>query len=160
MYEARAKKGLAPIYVAVYDYRGDYAYLEDEYILGWSNRSDWYTDICGDEILTPSGNLKKSTTDFIQVGRGDGALVSRDFTYVKEYAAGAIEEGDNLTVCELKKDDEDTWILVRAEGGTSNLEESFIKIHERKSAAKKLTYYWIFEGEDASVDAESPKAYN
>ena len=160
MCEARAKKGLAPVYVAVYDYSGDYAYLEDEYILGWSNRSDWYTDICGDEILTPSGNLKKSTTDFIQVGRGDGALVSRDFAYVKEYAAGAIEEGDNLTVCELKKDDEDAWILVRAEGGASNLEESSIKIHERKFGAKKLTYYWIFKDGDNGIDAGSPKAYD
>lgn len=98
-------------YVAAVDYVTD-ARLSESWLLGWDNKYDWYaTDIDGDDILTPSGRIKKSNYDFIEVDRWVSALVTTEVNYCKEYSDDAIREGYDCTVCKLEKKD-DEWMLI------------------------------------------------
>ena len=98
-------------YVAVVDYV-DGATLDESWLLGWDNKYDWFAaDIDGDDILTPSGRIKKSSYAFIEVDRWISALVTTDVKYCKSYSDDAIKEGYDCTVCRLEKKDGE-WLLI------------------------------------------------
>ena len=102
-------------YVVVLDYE-DGLYLDEAYLLGWDSRYDWYADdICGDEIMTKAGNVKKNYFGAINVGRMVSAYVGNTINDCKAYAIDARKEGYNCTVCCITKDEDGDWLLIPAE---------------------------------------------
>jgi hypothetical protein len=101
-------------YVIVVDYDENNPYLEDNYLLGWNNKYDWYdTDTCGYEIMTPKGNIKKCKYSLlIDIDRWVSVYVGTEVKDCIDYCKGGNEEGYNCTVCKLEKDSDGEWIVV------------------------------------------------
>ena len=98
-------------YVVVVDYREGQT-LEDCWLLGWNNKYDWYDcDTCGDEILTPTGRVKKNNGIVIDIDRWVGVYVSETEEWCRECSNDGNKEGYDCTVCKLEKSS-DGWLLV------------------------------------------------
>lgn len=98
-------------YVVVVDYEAGQT-LEDCYLLGWSNKYDWYDcDTCGYEILTPTGSVKKNKYGLINIDRWVAVYVGETEADCRDYANGGNKEGYKCTVCRLEKSGDD-WNLI------------------------------------------------
>ena len=99
-------------FVVVVDYQKD-SYLGDSFLLGWSNRDDWYDDgTCGYEILTSDNQVQKNKYGiFIEVNDDVSVYVGETLEDCKEYCDGGNQEGYNCTVCKLEKDDNDYKLI-------------------------------------------------
>ena len=98
-------------YVVVVDYEEGQT-LSDCYLLGWSNRYDWFDcDTTGDEILTPTGRIKKNNWGIIEVSHKVGVYVGETESECKGYSDDGNREGYNCTVCKLEKNGDD-WNLI------------------------------------------------
>jgi hypothetical protein len=98
-------------YVVVVDYKEGQT-LEDCYLLGWSNKYDWFDcDTCGDEILTSTGRVKKNKYGLIEIDRWVSVYVGEQQKDCQSYSDDGNKEGYNCTVCRLEKT-EDDWNLI------------------------------------------------
>jgi hypothetical protein len=74
-------------YVVVVDYKEGQT-LEDCYLLGWSNKYDWFDcDTCGDEILTSTGRVKKNKYGLIEIKLGGDKLIEEGAKSLKTMEA-------------------------------------------------------------------------
>ena len=86
--------------------------LEDCFLLGWSNKYDWFDcDTCGDEILTPTGRVKKNDFGLLKIDKNVAIYVGETANDCRSYSDDANREGYECTVCQLKKAD-DSWDLI------------------------------------------------
>ena len=98
-------------YVVVVDYKEGQV-LSDCYLLGWSNKYDWFDcDTTGDEILTPTGKVKKNEFGSIRINSDVGVYVGEKESDCRSYSEDGNREGYNCTVCRLEKT-EDDWNLI------------------------------------------------
>ena len=94
-------------YVVVMDFI-DGMTLTDCCLLGWDNKTDWYdTDTYGEEILTPSGRVRKNNGCTIDITNWIGVYVSETESWCKEVAADGRKEGYDCTACKLVKNGSD-----------------------------------------------------
>ena len=64
-------------YVVVVDFNPFYTLLEDQYLLGWDSKYDWFDcETSGDEIITPKNRIKKNSGVCIYIDRWVGVYVS------------------------------------------------------------------------------------
>ena len=98
-------------YVVVVDYV-DGQTLSDCYLLGWNSKYDWFdTDTCGDEILTPTGRVKKHRFCCIDIDRWVGVYVSETEEWCQDCSRDGNREGYDCTVCKLERNGND-WDLI------------------------------------------------
>ncbi len=98
-------------YVVVVDYEEGQT-LSDCWLLGWSNKYDWFDcDTSGDEILTPTGKVKKNEWGIIHVNSDVGVYVGTEIKDCQSYSDSGNKEGYDCTVCRLEKT-EDDWNLI------------------------------------------------
>jgi hypothetical protein len=98
-------------YVVVVDYEEGQT-LSDCWLLGWSNKYDWFDcDTSGDEILTPTGKVKKNEWGIIHVNSDVGVYVGTEIKDCKDYSDSGNKEGYDCIVCRLEKT-EDDWNLI------------------------------------------------
>lgn len=83
----------------------DGMYLDELWLLGWDNNTDWFTDIDSQDILTEKGNVRKNEYGLIHTSRHEAAYVGNEVDEVKRYCESAIKEGYNCCICRLEKDD-------------------------------------------------------
>jgi hypothetical protein len=82
----------------------DGMYLDELWILGWDNNTDWFCDIDSQDIMTPLGNVKKHQFGMIHTSSHETAYVGTDIEDVEDYCKSAIKEGYNCCICRLEKD--------------------------------------------------------
>jgi len=99
-------------YVAVMNYEGE-DYLEDVFVLGWDNDSDWFDSTYGDELLTNNNNLKRHPNGLVHVGE-TGLYIEENKDHIEDYAKSARREGYDCVTCELFKDDNGEWKVRKA----------------------------------------------
>ena len=101
-------------FVVVVDYNSNNNYLEDQYLLGWNNKYDWFDcDTLGDEIITPTGRIKKCEYGLlIPINRWVSVYVGHEQKDCQTYSDDGNKEGYNCTVCRLDKDLNGEWIVV------------------------------------------------
>ena len=98
-------------YVVVVDYEEGQT-LEECFLLGWDCKYDWFDgDTCGDEILTPTGRVKKNKWNLIDINNDVAVYVGETVDGCKDYADSGNREGYNCTVCKVEKDGDD-WMLI------------------------------------------------
>ena len=99
-------------FIVVVDYEEGQT-LSDCWLLGWNNKYDWFDcDTCGDEILTPTGRVKKCEYGFlIEIDRWVGVYVGHEQKDCQQYSDSGNREGYNCTVCRLEKTGDD-WNLI------------------------------------------------
>ena len=81
----------------------DGMYLEQLWLLGWDNDTDWFTDIDAQDIMTPKGNVKKNKWGMIHVNRHDTAYVGFEQNDAQKACEEAIDEGYDCCICRLEK---------------------------------------------------------
>ena len=98
-------------FVVVVDYEEGQT-LSDCWLLGWSNKYDWFDcDTCGNEIMTPTGRVKKNEWGIIHINSDVGVYVGTEIKDCQDYSDSGNEEGYNCTVCKLEKNGDD-WNLI------------------------------------------------
>lgn len=98
-------------YVVVVDYEEGQT-LSNCWLLGWSNKYDWFDcDTSGDEIMTPTGKVKKNEFGIIQVNSDVGVYVGEVESDCRDHSDSGNREGYNCTVCRLERT-EDDWNLI------------------------------------------------
>lgn len=83
----------------------DGMYLDELWLLGWDNNTDWFCDIDSQDIMTPSGRVKKHQFGLIHTSRHEAAYVGFEQKDCQSYCDDAIAEGYNCCICRLEKDD-------------------------------------------------------
>ena len=83
----------------------DGMYLDELWLLGWDNNTDWFCDIDSQDILTSTGNVKKNQFGLIHTSRHEAAYVGEDLEDVEKACKEAIDEGYDCCICRLDKDD-------------------------------------------------------
>lgn len=84
----------------------DGMYLDELWLLGWDNDTDWFCDIDSQDIMTKTGRVKKHEWGMIHVNRHETAYVGTDLEDVEDYCQSAIDEGYDCCICRLEKDPE------------------------------------------------------
>ena len=98
-------------YVVVVDYEEGQT-LSECWLLGWNNNYDWFDcDTCGDDIITPSGQIKKNEYGLIEIDRWTSVYVGTEIKDCKSYSDDGNKEGYDCTVCRLEKNGDD-WNLI------------------------------------------------
>ena len=99
-------------YVVVVDYKEGQT-LSDCWLLGWNNKYDWFDcDTCGDEIITPTGRIKKCKYGLlIDIDRWVSVYVGNEISDCQSYCDDGNKEGYNCTICKLEKNGDD-WNLI------------------------------------------------
>ena len=98
-------------YVVVVDYEEGQT-LSECWLLGWNSKYDWFdTETGGDEIMTPTGKVKKNKFGLIQVNTNVGVYVGEEQKDVQSYSDDGNREGYDCTVCKLEKNGDD-WNLI------------------------------------------------
>lgn len=98
-------------YVIVVDYEEGQT-LEDCYLLGWSSKYDWFDcDTCGDEILTPTGKVKKNEFGILQINRNVGVYIGEFIENIVDHYTSSLSEGIDSVICKLENKD-NVWNLV------------------------------------------------
>lgn len=98
-------------YVVVVDYK-DGQTLEDCYLFGWNSKYDWFDcDTCGEEILTPTGRVKKNEFGLIEINSRVMVYVGEELYAVQSPSASGNREGYNCTICRLEKSG-NNWNLI------------------------------------------------
>ena len=82
----------------------DGMYLEELWLLGWDNNTDWFTDIDSQDIMTAKGNVKKNKWGLIETSRHEAAYVGTELKEVESHCKSAIDEGYDCCICRLDKD--------------------------------------------------------
>lgn len=83
----------------------DGMYLDELWLLGWDNNTDWFCDIDSQDIMTPTGRVKKNEFGLIHTSRHEAAYVGFEQKDCQSYCDDAIKEGYNCCICRLEKDD-------------------------------------------------------
>ena len=83
----------------------DGMYLDELWLLGWDNNTDWFCDIDSQDIMTPTGRVKKNEFGLIHTSRHEAAYVGFEQKDCQSYCDDAIAEGYNCCICRLEKDD-------------------------------------------------------
>lgn len=91
----------------------DGMYLDELWLLGWDNDTDWFCDIDSQDIMTKTGRVKKHQFGMIHINRHDTAYVGTDIEDVEDICKQAIDEGYNCCICRLEKDPENNIRIVR-----------------------------------------------
>lgn len=99
-------------YVVVIEFDPSDTYLENQLIVGWDNEYDWYTEVDGSDLLTPTGRLKKREGCCINIDRWIGGYVDPELEWMTKLCESSKKEGYNGTVCRLEKDLNNEWIVV------------------------------------------------
>jgi hypothetical protein len=100
-------------YVLVIDFDPSNNYLEDQYLIGWDNDTDWYTEVDGSDLLTPTGRLKKRSGCCIDVDRWISCYVDPDLNWMRKTCEDSKREGyDDCIVCRLEKNTDKELIVV------------------------------------------------
>lgn len=100
-------------YVIVVDFDPNYEYLDNQKLLGWDCKTDWFDcDTYGDEILTPKNRIKRTGYCWIEVSKWVGVYVGRTVDDIKLYSDNGNKEGYNCTICKLEKNADNDWIVV------------------------------------------------
>ena len=89
----------------------DGMYLDELWLLGWDNNTDWFCDIDSQDIMTPSGRVKKHQFGMIDVSRHETAYVGTELEDVEKAYKEAIDEGYDCCICRLEKDSENNIII-------------------------------------------------
>ena len=91
-------------HVIVVDY-DDSQTLYDCCLLGWDSKYDWFsTDTFGEEIMTPTGRVKKNKYGLIDIDRWVSVYVSSDsLGDLEGHCDSGNREGYDCTVCRLEK---------------------------------------------------------
>ena len=100
-------------YVIVIDFNPSNNYLEDQYLIGWDNDTDWYTEVDGSDLLTPTGRLKKTNgVCCIDVDRWISCYVDDDLKWMTETCKSSQDEGYDCIFCRLEKNTDKELIVV------------------------------------------------
>ena len=91
----------------------DGMYLDELWLLGWDNDTDWFCDIDSQDIMTAKGNVKKHEWGMIHVNRHETAYVGTDLEDVEDCCQSAIKEGYDCCICRLEKDPENNIRIFR-----------------------------------------------
>ena len=91
----------------------DGMYLDELWLLGWDNNTDWFCDIDSQDIMTPKGNVKKHQFGQIHTSRHETAYVGTELEDVEKACKEAIDEGYNCCICRLEKDPDNNIRIVR-----------------------------------------------
>ncbi len=92
----------------------DGMYLDELWLLGWDNNTDWFCDIDSQDIMTPKGNVKKCQYgSMIHTSRHETAYVGSELEDVEDACKQAIDEGYNCCICRLEKDPDNNIRIVR-----------------------------------------------
>ena len=84
----------------------DGMYLDELWLLGWDNNTDWFCDIDSQDIMTPKGNVKKCQYgSMIQTSSHECAYVGNTEEDCKKAYEEALNEGYDCCICRLEKDD-------------------------------------------------------
>jgi hypothetical protein len=98
-------------YVVVVDYIEGQT-LSECWLLGWSNKYDWFDcETGGDEIMTLTGRVKKNEWGLIHINNDVAVYVGDEISSCKSYCDDGNREGYDCTVCKLEKC-EDDWNLI------------------------------------------------
>lgn len=105
-------------YVIVVDYDENNNLLEDQCLLGWNNKYDWFDcETYGDEILTKTGRVKQNTFGLIDIDRYTSVYVDdgNHLSALFDTCNSAYDEGYNCRVCKIEKDGNDLIIIPQIE---------------------------------------------
>ena len=83
----------------------DGMYLDELWLLGWDNNTDWFCDIDSQDIMTPTGRVKKHEFGIIHTSSHEAAYVGFEQKDCQSYCDDAIDEGYDCCICRLEKDD-------------------------------------------------------
>lgn len=83
----------------------DGMYLDELWLLGWDNNTDWFCDIDSQDIMTPTGRVKKHEFGIIHTSSHEAAYVGFEQKDCQSYCDDAIKEGYDCCICRLEKDD-------------------------------------------------------
>ena len=83
----------------------DGMYLDELWLLGWDNNTDWFCDIDSQDIMTPKGRVKKHESSIIHTSSHEAAYVGFEQKDCQSYCDDAIKEGYDCCICRLEKDD-------------------------------------------------------
>jgi hypothetical protein len=99
-------------YVIVVDYV-DGQTLSDCWLLGWSNKEDWFNcDTYGFEILTKTGRVKKNKYGLLlEIDKWVSVYVSDEQKTLESYCDDGNGEGYDCTVCKLEREDDDYKLI-------------------------------------------------
>ena len=100
-------------------YVGVESYKEGEslcncYLVGWSNSSDWFDFISGEELFTRTDKIKTNNGFMIGISGNCCIYASDDFNTVEDYSKQAREEGYDVTTCKIEIDETGDYIVVKA----------------------------------------------
>ena len=99
-------------YVLVIDFDSTYDYLEDQLLVGWDNKYDWYTEVDGCDLLTSTGRLRKREGCCVNIDRWVGAYVDPDLKWMTGLCESPKDEGYDCIVCRLEKNIDNELIVV------------------------------------------------
>ena len=100
-------------YVIVIDFDPSDNYLENQLLVGWDNKTDWYTEVDGCDLLTPTGRLKKTDgVCCINVDRWIGCYVDDDLKWMTQTCESSKDEGYDCILCRLEKNTDNELIVV------------------------------------------------
>ncbi len=99
-------------YVIVIGFDSSNNYLEDQLLIGWNIRSDWYTKVEGFDLLTPTGRLKKRNGCCINTDSCISCYVDDDLNWMTKVCESSKREGYNCIVCRLEKNTDNEIIVV------------------------------------------------
>lgn len=93
----------------------DGMYLEDIWLLGWNNRTDWFTgDIDACDIMTEDGDVKQCKFGLlIDVDEYESAYVGNTREDCQSYCDSANREGYDCCVCRIEKDENGDWLVYK-----------------------------------------------
>lgn len=101
------------LYAIVVEPRDDNKYLEDQYLLGWDNESDWFdANIFGHNIIDNDGNIMDNQHGLIEIDYYTFAYASDNIDDLKKCCESANEEGIDCVVCKIEKDNDGQYIIV------------------------------------------------
>ena len=83
----------------------DGMYLDELWLLGWDSNTDWFCDINSQDIMTPSGRVKKNKFGIIHASSHEAAYVGFEQKNCQYHCDDAIKEGYDCCICRLEKDD-------------------------------------------------------
>jgi hypothetical protein len=83
----------------------DGMYLDELWLLGWDNNTDWFCNIDSQDIMTPTGRVKKNEFGIIHTSSHEAAYVGFEQKDCQSYCGDAIKEGYDCCICRLEKDD-------------------------------------------------------
>jgi hypothetical protein len=99
-------------YVLVIDFDSTYDYLEDQLLVGWDNKYDWYTEVDGCDILTSTGRLRKRSGCCVDVDRWISCYVDPDLNWMKKTCKDSQDEGYDCILCRIEKNTDNELIVV------------------------------------------------